>query len=123
MRWQLVFAGVSGAIMVAMGAWAAHGDIGEISRAWLQTGAQYGLWHSIALLGVAAIAARAPDSRLLTAVAVAFATGILLFSGTLFLRALTPLYWVSKATPIGGLCFIGGWLLLAAYGVGGRFRG
>jgi len=117
MRWQIVFAGLSGAIMVAMGAWAAHSDVGATSRAWLETGAQYGLWHSIALVAVAAVAARAQPSRLLTLSGIAFAAGIVLFSGTLFLRALTPLYWVSKATPLGGLCFIAGWLLLAAWGV------
>ncbi len=120
-RWQIGFAGVSGAIMVAMGAYAAHGG-GEAARAWLESGATYGLWHSIALLAVAAIAVRAPASRLLDSSAIAFAAGITLFSGTLFLRALTDLAWVSKATPLGGLCFIAGWLLLAAYGVAGRWR-
>jgi len=116
MRWQIIFAGLSGAVMVAMGAFAAHGGGGAMARQWLATGAQYGLWHSIALLGIAAVAARSRPSRLLTASAIAFAAGIVLFSFTLFLRALTPLYWVAKATPLGGLCFIAGWLLLAAYG-------
>jgi len=117
MWWQIVFAGLSGAIMVAMGAYATHSGGGEQARAWLQTGAQYGLWHSIALLGVAAIAARSRPSRLLTLSGALFAAGIVLFSGSLFVRALTPLYWVSKATPLGGVCFIAGWLLLAASGV------
>jgi uncharacterized membrane protein YgdD (TMEM256/DUF423 family) len=117
MRWPIVFAGISGAVMVAMGAYAAHSDGGATSRDWLATGAQYGLWHSIALVAVAAVAARARPGRLLTLSAAAFAAGILLFSGSLFLRALTPLYWVAPATPVGGLCFIAGWLLLAASGV------
>ncbi len=122
MRWQIGFAGVGGAIMVAMGAYAAHSGGGEAARAWIESGAQYGLWHSLALLVVAAIAARAPASRLLTLAAIAFAAGIVLFSGTLFLRALTDLAWVSKATPLGGLSFIAGWLLLAAYGLAGRAK-
>ena len=121
MRWQIVFAGVSGAIMVGVGAYASHAALGEQARAWLQTGAQFGLWHSLALLGVAALGARMPPSRWLTFSAIAFAAGIVLFSGTLFTRALTDLYWVSKATPLGGLCFIAGWLLLAAYGVTSYF--
>ena len=106
--------------MVGMGAYASHSGGGEQARAWLQTGAQFGLWHSLALLGVAALAARGPSSRWLTLSAIAFATGVVLFSGTLFTRALTDFYWVSKATPIGGLSFIAGWLLLAAYGAVGR---
>jgi len=114
--WSVIFAGISGATTVAMGAYASHGGGGEIARGWLATGAQYGLWHSIALLAVAAIAARAQPSRLLTGSAVLFAAGIVLFSGTLFLRALTALAWVAPITPFGGLCFIAGWLLLAAWG-------
>lgn len=119
-RWGLVYAGISGAVMVGMGAYASHAAVGEIAREWLRTGAQYGLWHSIALLGVAAFAARGPSSRWLTFAAIAFAAGIILFSGTLFARALTSLYWISPATPLGGLCFIAGWLLLAVHGVAGR---
>jgi len=115
MRWPIVFAGISGAIMVGTGAYAAHAPVGEIARAWLQTGAQYGLWHSIALAAVAAVAMRAPG-RLATLSAALFAAGILLFSGSLFARALFAWYWIAKATPLGGLCFIAGWLLLAAHG-------
>lgn len=120
MRWPIVFAGVGGAVMVGMGAYASHAAGGEISREWLRTGAQYGLWHAIALLGVAALAARGAPSRWLSFSAVAFAAGIVLFSGTLFIRALTDFYWVSKATPLGGMSFIAGWLLLAVYGAVGR---
>jgi len=117
MRWPIVFAGLSGAAMVAMGAWAAHGGSGEVAQGWLHTGAQYGLWHSIALVAVAAVGMRAPASRLLTASAALFAAGILLFSGSLFARALLEWSWIAPATPTGGLCFIAGWLMLAAYGV------
>ncbi len=117
MAWPVIFAGVSGAIMVAMGAWASHSGVGEIARGWLATGAQYGLWHCIALLGIAALAARVRPSRLLTASALLFAAGIVLFSGSLFARALFALDWIAPATPVGGLFFIAGWLLLAAHGV------
>ena len=120
MRWPIVFAGIGGAVMVGMGAYASHAALGDQGREWLRTGAQFGLWHGIALLGVAALAARMPPSRWLTFSAIAFAAGIVLFSGTLFLRALTDLHWVSKATPLGGLCFIAGWLLLAVHGAVGR---
>ncbi|MEE8445968.1 MAG: DUF423 domain-containing protein [Alphaproteobacteria bacterium] len=122
MRWRIAFAGASGAVMVAMGAYAAHAGGGEQARAWLESGVQYGLPHSIALLAIAAIAERAPASRLLTLAAFAFAAGIVLFSGTLFIRALGDIAWVSKATPLGGMSFIAGWLLLATYGLAARWR-
>lgn len=101
--------------MVGMGAYASHAAVGEIAREWLRTGVQYGLWHSIALAAVAAVAMRAPG-RMPALSAAFFAAGILLFSGSLFLRALLAWYWISMATPLGGLCFIAGWLLLAAHG-------
>lgn len=117
MRWQLVFAGISGAVMVGVGAWASHGGgWGLLAREWLRTGAQYGLWHTIALLGVAALAARGAPSRWLSFSAIAFAAGIVLFSGTLFARALVGWTWISALTPTGGIAFIAGWLLLAAHG-------
>jgi len=115
MRWPIVFAGMSGAVMVGVGAYASHAAVGEIAREWLRTGAQYGLWHSIALAAVAAVGMWAPG-RLATLSAALFAAGILLFSGSLFVRALFGWYWIAKATPFGGLCFIAGWLLLAAHG-------
>jgi uncharacterized membrane protein YgdD (TMEM256/DUF423 family) len=120
MRWAIVFAGIGGAIMVAVAAYASHAALGEQARSWLQTGAQFGLWHSLALLGVAAISARRPSSWWLTLAAIAFAAGIVLFSGTLFARAATSFHWLSKATPLGGLSFIAGWLVLALYGIAGR---
>ena len=120
MRWVIVFAGLSGAVMVGMGAYASHSTGGDEVRAWLQTGAQYGLWHSLALLGVAALGARESPSRWPSLSAVAFAAGIALFSGTLFIRALTDFDWVSKATPLGGICFIAGWLLLVVHGAVAR---
>jgi uncharacterized membrane protein YgdD (TMEM256/DUF423 family) len=118
MRLWIIFAGIVGAILVGVGAYASHrGGGGEQARAWLQTGAQFGLLHCLALLGVAALAVRGSSSRWLTFSAIAFAAGIILFSGTLIARALIDIYWISKATPFGGLCFIAGWLLLAAHGV------
>ena len=116
MRWQLVFAGISGAVMVGMGAYSAHAAVGEMAREWLRTGAQYGLWHSLALLGVAALGARGAPSRWLTSSAIAFSAGVVLFSGSLFARALLGWGWISGATPLGGMVFIAGWLLLAVYG-------
>lgn len=119
-RWCVAFAGLGGAVTVAMGAWASHASGGPQVQSWLETGARYGLWHSIALLAVAALAARSGGGRLLALAGLAFGTGIVLFSGSLFLRALTPLEWVAPATPLGGLAFILGWLLVAAHGVAWR---
>ncbi len=118
MRWPIVFAGIAGAAMVAIGAAASHGLAGgdALAENWLRTAAQYGLWHCLALLGVAGLAGKPGSSRLLNAAALCFAAGIVLFSGSLILRALTDIYWISRPAPLGGLAFIAGWLLLAAFG-------
>lgn len=72
-----------------------------------QTGASYHLVHSAVLLF---ISWRTPLPiwawRL-------FAIGMLIFSGTLYLLAVTNIKWLGAITPIGGLCLLGGWLSLA----------
>ncbi len=75
---------------------------------WWQTGVQYQLWHAVALLALAAL----PLPRLGMPAAL-IAVGTLIFSGTLYLMALTDLRWLGAITPIGGTAMIAGWLLLA----------
>ena len=102
---------VLAAIGVALGAFGAHGlrtmlDEGRLG-CW-QTGVQYHLWHAIALIALAAVplaGLRGPAWLL--------ALGILIFSGSLYVMALTGIRWLGAVTPLGGLCFIAGWLWLA----------
>jgi uncharacterized membrane protein YgdD (TMEM256/DUF423 family) len=108
------FAGLSG---VAMGAFAAHGLKRVLTPELLQTlqvGVQYQLWHALALLLVVVLGSQQP-SRLLRAAGWAFALGMLLFSGSLYLLVLArlPLGWV---TPLGGLALMIGWSLLLVHG-------
>lgn len=116
MRWPIVFAGIGGALMVVLGAYASHAHVQEQARGWLETAVRYGMWHSLALLGVAVLSKAAPG-RLLTAAEVAFAAGLLLFSGSLFARGLLDWSWIAPVTPLGGVAFIAGWLLLAVHGM------
>lgn len=118
-RWPLVFAGISGAVMVAVGAYASHASLEHLQRVWLETGAQYGLWHSLALLGVGVVARDRPGPWLRLS-AIGFAAGIALFSGTLFVRVFMDWQWVAMAAPVGGFSFIAGWLLLAVHGATAR---
>lgn len=102
--------GVSG---VALGAFAAHGLRGRLSAEHLavfQTGVLYQLVHALALLGIGVLALHW-RSRLLGAAGGLFAAGILLFSGSLYLLILSGLR-VGMVTPLGGVCFMVGWLCL-----------
>jgi uncharacterized membrane protein YgdD (TMEM256/DUF423 family) len=110
-------AGAFGFLGVALGAFGAHAlrarlgvDGVEIWR----TAVLYHLIHAAALLGVALAA-----DRLRAAIAVAwmFMLGILFFSGSLYMLALTGWRWLGPITPLGGAAFLAGWLTLTLTGV------
>jgi uncharacterized membrane protein YgdD (TMEM256/DUF423 family) len=106
---------VSAGLAVALGAFAAHGLRARLSPEALQifeTGARYHMYHALALLAVAWAVTRWPG----TAVSVAgwlFIAGTLLFSGSLYLLAITGVRMLGAITPVGGFAFILGWLALA----------
>jgi uncharacterized membrane protein YgdD (TMEM256/DUF423 family) len=107
----VVFAGLSGALAVAAGAFGAHGASGEAAE-WLRTGGQYQLLHAVAALVALRLDARGP--------AWLFVAGGAIFAGTLYLMAVGAPRWFGAITPIGGTLLIAGWLWLAwAGGRGG----
>ena len=115
MIWWRV-AAVAGALGVALGAFGAHGlkDVAEpdqIAR-WWNVGAKYHLIHAVALLGVAAHPAKPAFAG------GAFVTGIVLFSGSLYLMTRTGQTKLGRITPLGGLAFIAGWIALGLAGRG-----
>jgi len=104
-------AGIVGALGVASGAFGAHAlesriDDPHLIEVW-HTGARYHLIHALALLGVAAHPTQP------AAAGWAFVAGVVLFSGSLYLMTLTGARWLGAITPLGGLSFIAGWLILA----------
>ena len=104
----LGIAAINGALAVMAGAFAAHGlkaHLSTDSLAVFETGARYHMYHALAMAAASLVPAR-PAS-------VAFLGGIVLFSGSLYLLALTGIPILGVITPIGGLCFIAGWALLA----------
>jgi uncharacterized membrane protein YgdD (TMEM256/DUF423 family) len=120
----LAAAGLNGTMGVALGAWAAHGLEARLSPAaleWVRTGASYQLWHAVALVGLAALAAR-HATRLIALAGIGFGLGALLFGGSLYLYAWTGQGWLAIITPIGGALMIGGWLatFAAAFRMGAR---
>jgi uncharacterized membrane protein YgdD (TMEM256/DUF423 family) len=109
----LVIAAVVGASGVALGAFGAHGlrsRLDEAALATWQTAVLYHLIHALALLALV-LFARA-TGRSVTVPASLFGAGIVLFSGSLYLLALTGARWLGPVTPFGGLAFLAGWLSL-----------
>jgi len=117
MQWALIFAGASGMVAVSFGAWSAHGAervLGPEALGWIKTAVEYQVWHSLALVGVSLLMTVKPG-RFLPPAALAFAAGIVLFSGGLYLLALSGLRLFAYAIPVGGMAFIAGWLFMAIY--------
>ena len=111
----LVIGSVSGLCYVLLGAFGAHGLQGLIPTShleWWQKAVDYQAIHSLALM-VCGLLGLQSRSILLAWSGWSFLAGILLFSGSLYLMALTDLRSLGILTPFGGLAFLGGWLCLA----------
>jgi len=100
---------------VALGAFAAHALKAKLSPDMLavfETGVRYQMYHAFALCAAAWGFARWQSPRFIYAGGL-FAAGIVVFSGSLYLLALTGTRWLGAITPLGGLAFLAGWLCLA----------
>lgn len=103
------------ALAVAIGAFGAHGLKAHLSEAMLQTwktGVEYHFYHSLGLLIIGVLSVLMPSNLLNWSAAFLYA-GIILFSGSLYILALTGIRWLGAITPLGGISFIAGWMFLA----------
>ena len=99
---------------VALGAFGAHAlkeRLGPLAPVW-ETGVHYQLIHSLALLFLGLAANQLPAAAV-QRIGALFVAGIVLFSGSLYVLALTDVKWLGAVTPLGGLCFLVGWVYLA----------
>lgn len=131
---------IAGALAVGLGAFAAHGlneflvrkyaDVTKIVAgqqipgavkylADFKTAAEYQMYHALALLAVGILSMHRPSATL-TLAGGAFLTGILLFSGSLYLLVLTGVKLLGAVTPFGGVAFIVGWIALCMAARGQR---
>ena len=100
---------------VLVGAFGAHGLRERVTADMLavfETGVRYHLIHGLAVLAVAWAASRWP-SAWIGAAGWLFVAGIVVFSGSLYILALSGTRWWGAVTPIGGVCFLAGWAALA----------
>jgi len=114
MKKWLFIASVNGALAVLAGAFATHALSRRLDPHMLgvfTTGAHYHLIHAVAM-GVAALAARGAARMQAEVAALLLLIGILLFSGSLYMLALTGLRYFAFVTPLGGIAFVLGWAML-----------
>jgi len=112
---SLILAALSGFMAVALGAFGAHGLKNVASPemiAIFNLGVEYQFYHTFALITVAFLG-HFLTSKLLDWAGYLFVAGIVLFSGSLYLYALLGTKWTGPITPIGGFCFLLGWLFIA----------
>jgi len=105
----------SGFVAVAAGAFGAHALRARLAPdllAVFETGARYQMYHALALLAVAWLAARWPGPLPQWA-GWLFVAGTVLFSGSLYALALSGVRWLGAVTPLGGAAFLAGWICLA----------
>ena len=106
---------INALLAVMLGAFGAHALKSRLSTEMLeifQTGVQYHFYHALGLLAVGIIAYHLPDSRLLKWSGWLMLTGILIFSGSLYILSISGIKWLGAITPIGGTAFIIAWVLL-----------
>ena len=116
----LTTAALLGGLSVLLGAFAAHQLKAMVAADVLQifeTAVRYQMYHALALLATGILYMQFPVKQLRWA-GILFIAGIILFSGSLYGLCFIkhqniPALWVGAITPLGGLCFISGWILLA----------
>jgi uncharacterized membrane protein YgdD (TMEM256/DUF423 family) len=114
MNW-LAISAVNLAVAVILGAFGAHGLKAKLDAeqlGWWHTATEYFFYHTLGLLVIGTLVRILPTLELRLS-AVLLQLGIVIFCGSLYAMALGAPRWFGAITPIGGLVFILGWLLLA----------
>lgn len=114
-RWMMLGA-VMTMLSVAIGAFGAHmlkDTIGPAAIATYETGVQYHMIHALGLLIIGLTAGQLGASTKLKWAARLLFIGIIVFSGSLYVLSISGIKILGAITPIGGVAFIAGWLLLA----------
>jgi uncharacterized membrane protein YgdD (TMEM256/DUF423 family) len=115
MKLFLILGAINGFLAVALGAFGAHGLEGKIPDKYIQTwqtGVTYQMFHAGGLFVVAFLIDKFTNVGALTVAGWLFFIGILLFSGSLYVLSVTQISVLGAITPLGGLSFLAGWLLV-----------
>lgn len=114
MKLLLLIGVINGFLAVALGAFGAHGLEGKLTEKQLATwekAVDYQMFHTVAILVTGLIMAKFQAASL-TGAGWAFFIGIVLFSGSLYIYSTTAIKTFAMITPLGGVAFLIGWILL-----------
>ncbi|MDC3416815.1 DUF423 domain-containing protein [Aquibacillus salsiterrae] len=114
MKFFLLVAVINGFLAVALGAFGAHGLDGKIPekalKAW-EKAVNYQMFHTVALFIIGLLLTKYQGTNFATA-GWFFLAGIILFSGSLYIYAPTGIKTFAMITPLGGVAFLIGWVVL-----------
>lgn len=115
-RLFIALGSINAALAVVFGAFGAHAFKARLSPEMLSvyhTGAQYHFYHAIGILLIGVLATHFQNDGALRLSGFLMLAGIILFSGSLYLLAITGVTWLGAITPLGGVAFIAAWVVLA----------
>jgi uncharacterized membrane protein YgdD (TMEM256/DUF423 family) len=115
-KW-IAWGAVSAFLSVAIGAFGAHGlreILTESAKQTYETGVQYHIAHSLGLILIGLLASQWQGSKWIEWSGRLLLSGIILFSGSLYVLSITGVKILGAITPLGGLSFLAGWILVAA---------
>ncbi len=116
MKTFIVIGAIAMAVGVILGAFGAHGLKSRLTPDLLavyQTGVEYHLYHALGLILVGVLINQFPQAGGLHIGGWLLLAGILIFSGSLYVLAVSGVRWLGAITPIGGTAFIAGWVWIA----------
>jgi len=108
-KWILIAGGVLSGVAIVIGAFGAHAlkDVLDTRQmGWIETGVSYHRTHALALICCGLL----PYSNRTRLTAILLISGVIAFSGSLYLMALTANTWLGIVTPLGGVLLIGAWV-------------
>jgi uncharacterized membrane protein YgdD (TMEM256/DUF423 family) len=112
----IILGSLNAFLAVALGAFGAHGLQNKLTEQMLatyETGVKYHMMHALGLILIGIISRYTSSSVLINWSGWLICAGIVLFSGSLYVLSISGIRWLGAITPLGGLCFLAGWLLLA----------
>jgi len=122
-RFWLLSAGIFGFLSVALGAFGAHSlknTLDDYGRSIYEKAVLYQMFHTVALLAVGVMQHFNKEASF-SGAGWGFVVGIFLFSGSLYVMAVTGTKWLGALTPVGGVAFLFGWFWLVWTFAKGRF--
>ncbi len=108
-KWMLIAGGILSGVAVLVGAFGAHSLKAVLDTKpleWMETAVRYQSIHALALIACGLL----PYSNGVKRTAILFCSGVIAFSGSLYIMALTGITLLGIVTPVGGVLLIGGWI-------------